>query len=446
MFLSIFTISFTLPGIAAVVALVVAVLLLFASATISGSEVAFFSLSPKDLERLEEEEDDTDILIASLLDKSERLMAAILIGNNLVNVAIIMLFSLFMNGIIDHQHTSVVMVFLLETVILTFLLLLFGEILPKVYASHRPLAFARHTAGIMNVMVKCFGPFISLLVGSTGIINRRLADKMVEEVTVEDLADAMKLTPQVARDKEEKKMLEGIIQFADKTVKGAMTSRIDMTTLDVNEGFDAVLKLVVDQKYSRIPVYEETEDHIRGVLYIKDLLPYLNKPATFRWQDLIRPAYYVPENKMIDDLLDDFRRKRLHMAIVVDEFGGTSGLITMEDVLEEIVGEIRDEYDEDEQSWQKVGKDEWIFEARTSLLDFCRVIGIGTDNLGDMADNCESIGGLLLEIKQNFPRIHEVIRCQLTGEGCDAHELEFTVMAMERRRIDRVRVKYHKRS
>ena len=409
-----------------------AVLLLGASATISGSEVAFFSLSPKEQDSLDEEERPVDGTIRRLLEKSERLMAAILIGNNLVNVAIIMLFTLFMNGIIDHSHTSVVMIFLIETIVLTFFLLLFGEVLPKVYSSHKPLRFARWTAPLMQGMVTWFSPFISLLVGSTGIINRRLADKMGEDVTVEDLSDAMKLTPQLSRNKEEKKMLEGIIEFADKTVKDAMTSRSEITFLETSATFSEVLKLVVDQKYSRIPVCEETEDHIKGILYIKDLLPYLNQPDSFKWQDLIRPAYYVPENKMVDDLLDDFRRKRLHMAIVVDEFGGTSGLITMEDVLEEIVGEIRDEYDEDDQTWQRVGANEWVFEARTSLNDFCRVTGIDADNLGDKADNCESLGGLLLEIKQNFPRVNETLRYR---------GIEFTVLSMERRRIDRVKVK-----
>jgi gliding motility-associated protein GldE len=409
-----------------------AVLLLGASATISGSEVAFFSLSPKEQDSLDEEERPVDGTIRRLLEKSERLMAAILIGNNLVNVAIIMLFTLFMNGIIDHSHTSVVMIFLIETIVLTFFLLLFGEVLPKVYSSHKPLRFARWTAPLMQGMVTWFSPFISLLVGSTGIINRRLADKMGEDVTVEDLSDVMKLTPQLSHNKEEKKMLEGIIEFADKTVKDAMTSRSEITFLETSATFSEVLKLVVDQKYSRIPVCEETEDHIKGILYIKDLLPYLNQPDSFKWQDLIRPAYYVPENKMVDDLLDDFRRKRLHMAIVVDEFGGTSGLITMEDVLEEIVGEIRDEYDEDDQTWQKVGANEWVFEARTSLNDFCRVTGIDADNLGDKADNCESLGGLLLEIKQNFPRVNETLRYR---------GIEFTVLSMERRRIDRVKVK-----
>jgi len=430
-----YDICFAWPSLSAWVALGIAVLLLFASATISGSEVAFFSLSPLDKEKLDSEENPVDATIERLLDNSERLMAAILIGNNLVNVAIIMLFTLFMNGAIDHNQTSTVMLFVIETVVLTFLLLLFGEVLPKVYATHRALGFARMTARLMQTMVTCFGPAVSMLVGSTGIINRRLAERMGEEVTVEDLSDALKLTPQVARNKEEKKMLEGIIEFADKTVKDAMTSRSEMVSLSVDEPFDQVLKLVVDQKYSRVPVYEGTEDNIKGILYIKDLLPYLNQPVSFRWRDLVREAFFVPENKMIDDLLDDFRSKRRHMAIVVDEFGGTSGLITMEDVLEEIVGEIHDEYDEDDQTWQKVGTDEWIFEARTSLNDFCRVAHLDLDELGDKADNCESLGGLILEVKQNFPRVNEHLRYK---------GIEFTIIAMERRRIDKVRVKVNR--
>lgn len=427
-----FHIVFTTPDFTAIVSLVCALLLLFLSAMISASEVAFFSLRPRDLEKIENEEHPNDSLISELLEKSERLMAAILIGNNLVNVAIITLFSLFMSKIIDHHQTSVVLIFLIETVILTFLLLLFGEIMPKVYASHKPLDFARNVAKMMNTMSVVFRPFISLLVSSTGIINRRLADRMSDDVTVEDLSEAMKLTPQVARDKEEKKMLEGIIQFGNKTVKDAMTSRSEMTTIELGKSFSEVLRLVVDQNYSRIPVYEGTEDHIKGILYIKDLLPFLDRNDSFRWQTLLRDPYYVPENKMIDDLLDDFRSKRLHMAIVVDEFGGTSGLITMEDVLEEIVGEIRDEYDEDERTWEKIGKNEWIFEARTSITDFCKVVNIDSETLGDKADNCESIGGLLLEVKQDFLHLNENVKYK---------GILFTVLSMDKRRIDRVKVK-----
>lgn len=425
-------IVFLVPDVTAIISLVCALLLLVLSAMISASEVAFFSLRPRDLAKLEEETHPNDGLINDLLEKSERLMAAILIGNNLVNVAIITLFSLFMTRVIDHNETSVVVIFILETVILTFLLLLFGEIMPKVYATHNPLNFCRSVAKMLKSMTVIFSPFISLLVSSTGFVNRRLADKMSADVTVEDLSEAMKLTPQVGRDKEEKKMLEGIIQFGNKTVKDAMTSRSEMTTLEINEPFSKVLNLVVDQRYSRIPVYEETEDHIKGILYIKDLLPFLDRNDSFKWQNLVRDPYFVPENKMIDDLLDDFRKRRLHMAIVVDEFGGTSGLITMEDVLEEIVGEIRDEYDEDERTWEKVGKGEWIFEARTSIIDFCKVVNIDAETLGDKADNCESIGGLLLEIKQDFLHLNENVKYK---------GILFTVLSMDKRRIDRVRVK-----
>ena len=419
------------PSVAAIVSLVIAVVLLMASACISASEVAFFSLSPRDLDKLDEDENNRDGLIQELLEKQENLMAAILIGNNFVNVAIIMLFSYFFAQVMPVSDNPAWLIFRSQTILLTFLLLLFGEILPKVYASHHALSFSRTVSPVMKLLTNIFHPFILLLVKSMGGLNRHLADKMTDDVTMDDLSDALKVTTQVHND--EKKMLEGIIEFGDKTVKDAMTTRSEMVTIDVDTPFSKVLSKVVDQKYSRMPVVEDTEDHIKGILYIKDLLPYLNRDDKFQWQTLIREPYYVPENKPIDDLLDDFRQKRLHMAIVVDEFGGTSGLITMEDVLEEIVGEIHDEYDEDEQTWQKVGQKEWIFEARTSLTDFCKVTGLDQDDdLGEKADNCESIGGLLLEVKQNFPRVHEVIRFR---------GIEFTVLSMDKRRIDRVRIK-----
>ena len=419
------------PNAAALVSLTIAVALLMASACISASEVAFFSLSPRDLDKLDEDENHRDGLIQELLEKQEKLMAAILIGNNFVNVAIIMLFSYFFAQVMPVSANPAWLIFVSQTILLTFLLLLFGEILPKVYASHHALSFSRRVSPVMRTMVTMLNPFIQLLVKSMGGLNRHLADKMSDDVTMDDLSDALKVTTQVRND--EKKMLEGIIEFGDKTVKDAMTTRSEMVTIDVETPFNKVLTKVVEQKYSRMPVVEGNEDHIKGILYIKDLLPFLNRDDKFHWQTLVREPYYVPENKPIDDLLDDFRRKRLHMAIVVDEFGGTSGLITMEDVLEEIVGEIHDEYDEDEQTWQKVGPKEWIFEARTSLTDFCKVTGLDPDDdLGDKADNCESIGGLLLEVKQNFPRVHEVIRYR---------SIEFAILSMDKRRIDRVRVK-----
>lgn len=420
------------PDVPAIVAAVTALALLVVSGTVSASEVAFFSLSPSDKSALEDEAHPADRIINSLLSRSEQLMATILIGNNFVNVAIIMLFSFFFSRVM--AEVSPALNFLLQSVILAFLLLLFGEIMPKVYASHRPLAFCRFVAPAMNGLVRFLYPFGVALVRSTGSINRRLAGRMAADVSMDDLGDALKLTQQVAKD--EKRMLEEIVKFGDKEVKDVMTSRSEMTTLEVGAPFSSVVRLAIETRYSRIPVYEETEDHIRGILYVKDLLPFLNRGDGFRWQDLVRPAYFVPENKMIDNLLDDFRQKRLHMAIVVDEFGGTSGLITMEDVLEEIVGEIRDEYDEDERTWKRVGPDVWDFEARTSLGDFYKVVHLEPDVFGDKTDNCESIGGLLLELKQDFPRVGDVLRCA---------GITFTVLTMEKRHVETVRVQVGKR-
>lgn len=419
------------PSAAAWVALVIAVLLLGVSGMISASEVAFFSLSPQDLQCLDNEEHPSDPDIKRLISRSDRLMASILIGNNFVNVAIITLFMLFFESL--WVKISLALDFIIQSVLLTFLLLLFGEIMPKIFASRDSLKFSRRVAPFVSAMESLLRPFTALLVNSMGHINRRLADHVgAEEVSSEDLGNALSITPQV--NKEEKKMLEGIISFGDKSVKDVMTSRMDMTALEEKTSFHQVLQLVNETKYSRIPVYRETEDYIQGILYVKDLLPFLQRGNDFRWQTLVREAYFVPENKMIDDLLNDFRKKRLHMAIVVDEFGGTAGLITMEDVLEEIVGEIHDEYDEDKKTWRKVGQNEWIMEGKTSLSDFYKATELDSDYFDDKTDNCESVAGLLMEIKQDF--LHQ-------GETIHFKRLDFMVQNVDKRHVESVRVKYH---
>lgn len=420
-----------MPSAAAWTALTIAVLLLGVSGLISASEVAFFSLSPKDLQSLEDEEHPSDPDIKRLLSRSDRLMASILIGNNFVNVAIITLFMLFFESM--WVKISLALDFIIQSVLLTFLLLLFGEIMPKIFASRDALKFSRNVAPFVSAMESVLRPFTALLVNSMGHINRRLADHVgAEEVSTEDLGNALSITPQV--NKEEKKMLEGIITFGDKNVKDVMTSRMDMTAIEEKASFGEVLQLVNETKYSRIPVYRETEDHIQGILYVKDLLPFLQRGNEFRWQNLVREAYFVPENKMIDDLLNDFRKKRLHMAIVVDEFGGTAGLITMEDVLEEIVGEIHDEYDEDKKTWRKVGQNEWIMEGKTSLSDFYKATELDSDYFDDKTDNCESVAGLLMEIKQDF--LHQ-------GETIHFKRLDFVIQNVDKRHVESVRVKYH---
>ncbi|MEG1616400.1 MAG: gliding motility-associated protein GldE [Bacteroidales bacterium] len=413
------------PTFSALVALCLAIILLFASGFISASEIAFFSLSPVDLNRIDEKEHDSDSLIQSLLSRSQFLLATILIANNFVNVAVVILFTFFMNTIILNQ--TPMFSFLLQTVVLTFLLLLIGEIMPKIYASYNALKFARISAGVLKMLQKLFYPLASLLVITTNVINKKIAKKN-QNLSMDDLSQALELTSHEI--KEEKSMLEEIIKFGDKTAEEVMTSRVEMTSLEINTDYAQVMQLVLDTNYSRIPVYETTEDHIKGVLYIKDLLPYLNQPESFDWQSLIRPAYYVPETKKIDDLLEDFRSQKIHMAIVVDEFGGTSGLVTLEDILEEIIGEISDEYDEEEKMYQQLSEDSWIFEAKIQLNDFYRITGLTEKDFGHETDECETLAGMVLEIKGDFPTLNETF---------NYGRFRFTVLALEKHRIDKVK-------
>lgn len=419
------TLQLQAPSFGAIIALLLALALLCASGFISASEIAFFSLTPLDRSRIDEKEHPSDIVIDSLLNRSQFLLATILIANNFVNVSVVILFTFFMNSIF--HEPSPLFSFLSQTVILTFLLLLIGEIMPKIYASYNALKFARISASTLRLLQRLFYPLASLLVIATGVINRNLGRKN-KNLSMDDLSQALELTSHEI--KEEKSMLEEIIKFGDKTALEVMTSRVEMTTLDINTPFPEVIKLIVETNYSRIPVFENTEDHIKGVLYIKDLLPYLNQPATFAWQSLIRPAYYVPETKKIDDLLEDFRSNKIHMAIVVDEFGGTSGLITLEDVLEEIIGEISDEYDEEEKFYQKVGADIWIFEAKTQLNDFYKVTGLEEEDFHDESRECETLAGLILEITGDFPKLNEVINYK---------NFRFTILALDKRRIQKIR-------
>ena len=419
------------PTIGAIIAGVSACLLLFVSGFASGSEIAFFSLSPNDLSELDDEKNDADTKIKQLRKESERTLATILITNNLVNVAIIMLFGYFFDHLIDFGGAWW-LEFLCMTVLLTFLLLLFGEIMPKVYAGQHSLRFCRSTVGGILFCRKLFYPFASIVVSSG-----RLADKVVQKenhvLSVDDLEQALELTDKEDI-KEEQRMLEGIVRFGDETAKEIMTSRQDVVDLDFQSTFQEVLQCVVENNYSRIPVYQGDSDHIRGILYIKDLLPHLSKGSSFRWQTLIRPPYFVPETKKIDDLLREFQENKVHIAIVVDEFGGTSGIVTLEDVLEEIVGEINDEYDEDEKSYQRVNSNTFIFEGKTLLSDFYKILKVDDDIFEEVEGDADTIAGLLLEIKGEFPRLREKI---------DYRDFTFEILEMEERRISKVKVVVH---
>ncbi|MBR4387778.1 MAG: gliding motility-associated protein GldE [Prevotella sp.] len=410
------------------IAAALAALLLLFSGFASGSEIAFFSLSPNDLNELDPEKNAADRKIQLLREDSERTLATILITNNLVNVTIIMLCNYVFANLVDFGN-AVVLQFICITILLTFLLLLFGEIMPKVYGRQNPLKFCRKVVGAIMVLRKLFWPIEWVLLRS-GVLAEKVVQKENHVLSVDDLEQALELTDE-DEIRDEQSMLRGIIRFGDETVKEVMTSRRDIVDLDINSSFKEVLDCVLENNYSRIPVYQDNTDNIKGVLYIKDLLPHIDKAATFKWQKLIRPPFFVPETKKVDDLLKDFQQNKVHMAIVVDEFGGTSGLITLEDVLEEIVGEINDEYDEEEKTFSRLNKNTFIFEGKTTLGDFCRILDINDETFDEVEGDADSLAGLLLEINGDFPKVHDTI---------EYDRYLFEVLSVEERRIAKVKV------
>ena len=413
------------PTISAIIAIVLAGLLLLVSGFASASEIAFFSLSPSDLNAIDEKKHPSDEKIRKLLDDTERLLATILITNNFVNVTIIMLCNFFFMSVFEFH--SPIAEFLILTVILTFLLLLFGEIMPKIYSAQKTLAFCRFSAPGIWMFRSLFYPVASMLVRSTSFLNKHFARKN-HNISVDELSHALELTDK-AELKEENNILEGIIRFGGETAKEVMTSRLDEVDLDIRTPFKDVLQCIIENAYSRIPIYSENRDNIKGILYIKDLLPHLNK-VDFRWQSLIRPAYFVPETKMIDDLLRDFQANKIHIAIVVDEFGGTSGIETMEDIIEEIVGEIHDEYDDEERTYAVLNDHTWVFEAKTQLTDFYKITKVDEEVFDEVAGDSDTLAGLLLELKGEFPALHEKVTYD---------HYEFEVLEMDNRRILKVK-------
>lgn len=419
------------PGVA--FAILLTLVLLGISGFASGAEIAFFSLSPSDISELNASKQSRDKTIQVLREDSERTLATILITNNLVNVTIIMLCNFIFARLVNFGN-AVWLEFLCITVLLTFILLLFGEIMPKVFSRQNPLAFCRRCVGGISICRRVFWPLETILLRS-GILAEKVVQKENHVLSVDDLEQALELTDKNDI-KDERSMLKGIIRFGDETAKEVMTSRQDIVDLDIKCSYADVLKCIVENNYSRIPVYQENEDNIRGVLYIKDLLPHLSKPATFRWQSLMRPPYFVPETKKIDDLMREFQENKVHIAIVVDEFGGTSGIVTLEDILEEIVGEINDEYDEDTKNYSKLNYNTYLFEGKTLLSDFCKVLNVDDDEFVDVEGDADTLAGLLLEIKGDFPSMHEKI---------DYKNYTFEVMEIDQRRISKVKVTVHEK-
>lgn len=409
-----------------VIALSLAFLLLFVSGFVSASEVAFFSLDPGEINEIKEEKNASDPLILRMLNRSEYLLASILITNNFVNVAVVMLCTYSIHSIVSFGNNPL-LGFVLETIGLTFLLLLFGEIMPKIYAQNNTLPFARRAASVLNGIEHVCRPLSNVLVGSTTFLNKILVKKKYD-LSVDELSKALELTSEEI--KEEKGMLEEILKFYNKTASEIMTPRLDVEDIDIKQNFRSIIDFIIESGYSRIPVYSGTEDNIKGILYIKDLLPFIDKPDSFRWQSLIRPAYFVPETKKIDDLLEEFRTNKIHMAIVVDEFGGTSGIVTMEDILEEIVGEIADEYDDDEKQFIRLADGSLIFEGKILLTDFFRVIDAEEEAFEKLTDEVDTLAGLILELKGDFPKRREII---------DYKNFRFQILEVDNRRIQKIK-------
>ncbi|MBV6645957.1 MAG: gliding motility-associated protein GldE [Cyclobacteriaceae bacterium] len=419
-------VSSQLPASFFILNAIILVVLLALSGLISGSEVAFFSL-PTDRG---EKEHNADYRIDRLLQNPRKLLATILIVNNLVNILIVTI-STFATWQVTGGKNAGGIIILILTATITLVIVFFGEIMPKVYASHNALGFARFTAGLLQFFEKTLTPLSWLLMSVSDVIEKRI-EKKGYNLSVDELNQALEITVDRETTEEEKGILKGIVNFGTLSVKQVMKSRMDITAIDVESDFHELMDQINKTGYSRIPVYSETIDKIEGILYIKDVLPHLDKEETFKWQTLLRPGYFVPESKKIDDLFKDFQEKQVHMAIVVDEYGGTEGLVTLEDIIEEIVGEINDEFDEESDvSYNKLDEHTYIFEGKTSLNDFCKIVDVDTQFFDQVKGESESLGGLLLEINEKLPNAGAKIRFE---------NFLFTIVAVDQKRIKRVRV------
>lgn len=401
-------------------------LLLISSALFSGSEVAYFSLKPSDIAEIEELQTNSSNLILRHLKNSDYLLATILISNNFVNIGIVMLSSFVADELFIFSGSPIVQ-FIFEVIIIAGLILFFGEILPKVYAGLNPKKVAAFMAYPLYGLTNFFRPLSSVMVKSTNIVNKRLAKK-IKGLSMDEISQALDLADDVAT--EGKEILKGIVNFGNIIVSEIMTSRVDIEEVDFNYEFSKVVSIVVESGYSRFPVFNEGPDDVKGILYVKDLLPHLGKDNAFKWQTLIRPAYFVPENKRLNDLLKEFKTRKNHMAIVVDEYGGTAGIITLEDILEEIVGDISDELDDDEENFILLPDGSFILEAKTQMKDFIKITGILEDTFEKVTDEAETIGGMLLELRGEIPTRNEVIECK---------GYKFTILAADQRRIKKIK-------
>ena len=411
-----------------VAAIIIVLLLLFFSALISGSEVAYFSMSAAEKKKLLHNKNKTNLRVLKNLESPEKLLATILVANNFVNVGVIILSAFVTNNLITIENTPVVE-FILQVILITFFLLLFGEIIPKVYANHYAPGFAKFMAYPIQILEKIFRPVNSILIYSTSFVNRRL-QKHRKNISMDEISQALELTSEYELS-DEKDILKGIVKFGNKNVEEIMKPRVDVVSLDIKTSFSEVLKIIIDSGYSRIPVYYESFDNVSGILYIKDLLPHSHKGNSFKWQTLIRPPFYVPETKKISSLLEEFQKNKVHLAIVVDEYGGTSGIVTLEDILEEVVGDITDEFDEEENFFSKISENTFLFDGKILLGDFYKIVECNDTVFNDVKGEAETLAGLILELKGKIPVQQEKISCK---------QFKFTIEAVDKRRIKQIKV------
>lgn len=417
------------PGVA--IALLVMAIFLTASALISGSEVAFFSLSPANINSQKKQKNKKAQAMLALLLTPEKLLATILIANNFVNIGIVMLSTYISDSLFDFSQTKF-LGFLFQVLIVTFLLLLFGEIIPKVYANFAALPFALIMSLPLLLLSKIFNPISRVLISSTKIVNKRMGKKNYN-ISIDELSDVLDLTKD-SSPPDEQKILQGIVNFGNIDTKAIMRSRVHVVAVDETMRYTDLLEKIVESGYSRIPVFRESFDHIKGILYIKDLLPHLERGDEFQWQRLIRSPYFVPETKKINDLLAEFQEKKIHMAIVIDEYGGASGIATLEDVLEEIVGEITDEFDEEEFVYEQQDPYNYIFEGKTLLNDFYKILEIDDSIFDEVKGESETLAGLVLEIRGEMPQV---------GVKTSYKNFTFKIKALEGRRIRLIQVTLH---
>jgi putative hemolysin len=424
-------ITVNVPDLKIIIGLFILVLLLLVSALMSASEVAYFSFRPEDIERFKTDKSKKSKTVLKLYNNPEKLLSTVLVANNTVNITIVLLSAFLSSKMFDFSANPVIG-FIVEAVAITFLLLFFGEIMPKVYASRNNVGVASFMAFPLVFLGKLFSPITTLLILSSSFVKKRTGTRRAN-ISMNDLSDALELTSNELD--EDEKILKGIVNFGNINVSAVMCPRMDVTAVDISLKFSQIIPVIISSGFSRIPVHSESFDNVKGILYAKDVLPYMNHPDSFKWQSLLRTPYFVPETKKINDLLKEFQLKKIHMAVVIDEYGGTSGIITLEDILEEIVGEITDESDTDEVLYRKLDENKYIFEGKTPLNDFYKITGFEDDPFVDIRGESETLAGLILELTGEIPEKDQILKYR---------NFTFKIESADRRRIKEIHVEINK--